>query len=164
MARVHVEARINGEPVEFLCEANATLLTALRDAVGLTGTKEGCATGDCGACSIIMNGRLVPSSVPVGWFPSVGCRLSRRFFRRIRSCFQRTVDLAPRPISATLAAGGPWDASAQRPGFDLSGGRNNWRVVIGRNTVRVTAAELARLLHLNPLFFLMPGDDYRWPQ
>jgi aerobic carbon-monoxide dehydrogenase small subunit len=61
VARVHVEARINGEPVEFLCEANATLLTALRDAVGLTGTKEGCGTGDCGACSIIMNGRLVPS-------------------------------------------------------------------------------------------------------
>jgi carbon-monoxide dehydrogenase small subunit len=61
VARVHVEARINGEPVEFLCEANATLLTAIRDAVGLTGTKEGCATGDCGACSIIMNGRLVPS-------------------------------------------------------------------------------------------------------
>src|ERR1700680_3425030 len=52
---------INGEPVEFLCDAQATLLTALRDAVGLTGTKEGCATGDCGACSIIMNGRLVPS-------------------------------------------------------------------------------------------------------
>jgi carbon-monoxide dehydrogenase small subunit len=61
VARVHVRARINGEPVEFLAEAQATLLTALRDAVGLTGTKEGCATGDCGACSIIMNGRLVPS-------------------------------------------------------------------------------------------------------
>lgn len=61
MGSVHVRARINGEPVEFLSEAHATLLTALRDAVGLTGTKEGCATGDCGACSIIMNGRLVPS-------------------------------------------------------------------------------------------------------
>jgi carbon-monoxide dehydrogenase small subunit len=61
VARVHVRARINGEPVEFLSEAHATLLTALRDAVGLTGTKEGCSTGDCGACSIIMNGRLVPS-------------------------------------------------------------------------------------------------------
>jgi aerobic carbon-monoxide dehydrogenase small subunit len=61
VARVHVQATINGEPVEFLCDAHATLLTALRDAVGLTGTKEGCATGDCGACSIIMNGRLVPS-------------------------------------------------------------------------------------------------------
>ena len=61
MAKIHVQATINGEPVEFLCDAHTTLLTALRDGVGLTGTKEGCATGDCGACSIIMNGRLVPS-------------------------------------------------------------------------------------------------------
>jgi aerobic carbon-monoxide dehydrogenase small subunit len=59
--KTHVQARINGEPVEFLCDSTASLLTALRDAVGLTGSKEGCATGDCGACSIIMNGRLTPS-------------------------------------------------------------------------------------------------------
>jgi len=59
--KTHVQARISGEPVEFLCDATASLLTALRDAVGLTGSKEGCATGDCGACSIIMNGRLTPS-------------------------------------------------------------------------------------------------------
>ena len=61
MAKVHVHATINGEPVEFLTAPHETLLTALRDALGLTGTKEGCATGDCGACSVIMNGRLVPS-------------------------------------------------------------------------------------------------------
>ncbi len=61
MPRVHVHTTINGEPVEFLCEAADTLLTALRDSVGLTGAKEGCSTGDCGACSVIMNGRLVPS-------------------------------------------------------------------------------------------------------
>lgn len=61
MSKVHVHATINSEPVEFLCEAGETLLTALRDSVGLTGTKEGCSTGDCGACSVIMNGRLVPS-------------------------------------------------------------------------------------------------------
>lgn len=61
MSKVHVHAMINSEPVEFLCEAGDTLLTALRDSVGLTGTKEGCSTGDCGACSVIMNGRLVPS-------------------------------------------------------------------------------------------------------
>jgi carbon-monoxide dehydrogenase small subunit len=59
--KTHVQAHINGEPVEFLCDSTASLLTALRDAVGLTGSKEGCATGDCGACSIIMNGRLTPS-------------------------------------------------------------------------------------------------------
>ena len=61
MSKVHVHATINSEPVEFLCEAGDTLLTALRDGVGLTGAKEGCSTGDCGACSVIMNGRLVPS-------------------------------------------------------------------------------------------------------
>ncbi len=61
MPRIHVATTINGEPVEFLCEGHETLLTALRDRVGLTGAKEGCSTGDCGACSVIFNGRLVPS-------------------------------------------------------------------------------------------------------
>ena len=61
MALIHVRTMVNGEPAEYLCEPDESLLTALRDRLGLTGTKEGCATGDCGACSIIMNGRLVPS-------------------------------------------------------------------------------------------------------
>jgi aerobic carbon-monoxide dehydrogenase small subunit len=61
VSKLHIEATINGEPIEFLCAPSDTLLTALRDAVGLTGTKEGCATGDCGACSILLNGRLVAS-------------------------------------------------------------------------------------------------------
>ena len=61
MSRIHVDTTINGEPVEFLCEGHETLLAALRDSVGLTGTKEGCSTGDCGACSVLLNGRLVPS-------------------------------------------------------------------------------------------------------
>jgi carbon-monoxide dehydrogenase small subunit len=58
---IPIQTTINGEAAEFLCEGHETLLTALRDRVGLTGSKEGCSTGDCGACSIIMNGRLVPS-------------------------------------------------------------------------------------------------------
>ena len=61
MSRIHVDTTINGEPVEFLCDGSQTLLSALRDAVGLTGTKEGCSTGDCGACSVLVDGRLVPS-------------------------------------------------------------------------------------------------------
>jgi carbon-monoxide dehydrogenase small subunit len=61
VARIHVETTINGEPAEFLCEGHETLLTALRDHVGLTGTKEGCATGDCGACSVLLDRRLVPA-------------------------------------------------------------------------------------------------------
>lgn len=61
MAKLHVEATVNGEPMEWLSAPDDTLLTALRDTLGLTGTKEGCGTGDCGACSITLNGRLVPS-------------------------------------------------------------------------------------------------------
>jgi carbon-monoxide dehydrogenase small subunit len=59
--KLHIESTINGEPAEFLCDAQDTLLTALRDGLGLTGTKEGCATGDCGACSVLLDGRLVAS-------------------------------------------------------------------------------------------------------
>lgn len=61
MAKTHVETTINGEAVEFLCRPDQTLLSALRDELGMTGTKEGCSTGDCGACSILLDGRLVPS-------------------------------------------------------------------------------------------------------
>jgi len=61
MSKLVVSTTINGEPIEFLCAGHDTLLTALRDQVGLTGTKEGCATGDCGACSVLLDGRLVPS-------------------------------------------------------------------------------------------------------
>jgi len=61
MSKHHVSSTINGEPVEFLCEAQQTLLDALRDVIGLTGSKEGCASGDCGACSVIVDGRLLCS-------------------------------------------------------------------------------------------------------
>ena len=59
MSRNHVSATVNGDQVEFLCETDQTLLEALRDELRLTGTKEGCGTGDCGACSVIVDGRLV---------------------------------------------------------------------------------------------------------
>jgi carbon-monoxide dehydrogenase small subunit len=61
MSRMHIETTINGEPAEFLCDAGESLLTALRDELHLTGTKEGCTTGDCGACSVMLDGRLVCS-------------------------------------------------------------------------------------------------------
>jgi aerobic carbon-monoxide dehydrogenase small subunit len=61
VAKLHVQTTINGEPAEFLCEPHDTLLSALRNELGLTGTKEGCSTGDCGACSVVFEGRLVPS-------------------------------------------------------------------------------------------------------
>ncbi len=59
MAKLHVSTTINGEPEEFLCEAGETMLDALRNRLGLTGSKEGCGSGDCGACSITLDGRLV---------------------------------------------------------------------------------------------------------
>ncbi|MCC8973912.1 (2Fe-2S)-binding protein [Bradyrhizobium brasilense] len=61
MAKLHVTTSVNGEPVEFLCEPYETMLDALRGQLGLTGSKEGCASGDCGACSITLDGRLVCS-------------------------------------------------------------------------------------------------------
>jgi carbon-monoxide dehydrogenase small subunit len=61
VTKLHIEAAVNDEPAEFLCEPHESLMSALRDRLGLTGTKEGCATGDCGACSVLLDGRLVPS-------------------------------------------------------------------------------------------------------
>ena len=61
MSRNHVSTTVNGDQVEFLCETGQTLLEALRDELRLTGTKEGCGTGDCGACSVTVDGRLVCS-------------------------------------------------------------------------------------------------------
>ena len=59
MAREHITTTINGDPVEFLCDTEQTLLDVLRDELRLTGSKEGCASGDCGACSVTLDGRLV---------------------------------------------------------------------------------------------------------
>jgi carbon-monoxide dehydrogenase small subunit len=61
MAKLHVSTTINGEPQEFLCDAEQSLLDVLRGPLGLTGSKEGCASGDCGACSVTVDGRLVCS-------------------------------------------------------------------------------------------------------
>jgi carbon-monoxide dehydrogenase small subunit len=66
MAKHHISTTVNGDPVEFLCETQDTLLDVLRDQLGLTGTKEGCGTGDCGACSITVDGRLVCSCLMLG--------------------------------------------------------------------------------------------------
>ena len=66
MARHHVNATVNGDGVEFLCETQQTLLEVLRDELRLTGTKEGCGTGDCGACTVTLDGRMVCSCLVLG--------------------------------------------------------------------------------------------------
>jgi len=66
MAKHHITATINGNAAEFLCSAEQTLLDVLRDVLFLTGSKEGCASGDCGACSVMLDGRLVCSCLVLG--------------------------------------------------------------------------------------------------
>jgi len=66
MAKHRVTATVNGDAVEFLCETRQTLLEVLRDELRLTGTKEGCGTGDCGACSVTVDTRLVCSCLVLG--------------------------------------------------------------------------------------------------
>ena len=66
MSKHHVTTTINGDPVEFLCAPEQTLLDVLRDVLQLTGSKEGCASGDCGACSVMLDGRLVCACLVLG--------------------------------------------------------------------------------------------------
>ncbi len=66
MSKIHVTTTINGDEVEFLADPRETLLDCLRDRVGLTGSKEGCGTGDCGACSVTVDGTLVCSCLVLG--------------------------------------------------------------------------------------------------
>ena len=66
MAKVHITTKINGEDVEFLAEPRQSLLEVLRDVLSLTGTKEGCNDGNCGACTILMDGRIVDCCCVLG--------------------------------------------------------------------------------------------------
>ena len=66
MSQVRVSTKINGDAIAYLCDVDETLLDVLRDRLGLTGSKEGCGTGDCGACSVMLDGRLVCSCLVLG--------------------------------------------------------------------------------------------------
>ena len=74
-AKVRVQTTINGEPQEFLCEPRQSLLECLRDIVGLTGTKEGCNDGNCGACTVMLDDRVVTSCLVLG-VEAEGCRIT----------------------------------------------------------------------------------------
>ena len=64
--QIHVSTTVNGDQVEFLCDPRESLLDVLRDRLDLTGAKEGCGTGDCGACSVEVDGRVVCSCLMLG--------------------------------------------------------------------------------------------------
>ena len=66
MSKVHVQTTINGEATEFLCEPRQSLLEVLRETLGFTGTKEGCNDGNCGACTVIFDGRIINSCLVLG--------------------------------------------------------------------------------------------------
>lgn len=61
MSRMAISTTVNGDPAEFLCDPGETLLDALRGPLGLTGAKEGCGSGDCGACTVMLDGAMVCS-------------------------------------------------------------------------------------------------------
>ncbi len=64
--KVHVHTTINDSPVEFLCEPRQSLLEVLRDVLDMTGSKEGCNDGNCGACTVIMDGRMIDACLALG--------------------------------------------------------------------------------------------------
>ncbi|MCG8380896.1 MAG: (2Fe-2S)-binding protein [Gammaproteobacteria bacterium] len=66
MSKQHITTTLNGEPTEFLCDTRQTLLDTLRNELRLTGTKEGCATGDCGACTVLLDGKATCSCLVLG--------------------------------------------------------------------------------------------------
>ncbi len=74
MSAIHVTTKINGDVVDYVCEADETLLDVLRNRLGLTGAKEGCSTGDCGACSVTIDGRLTCSCLVLG-VEAEGCEI-----------------------------------------------------------------------------------------
>jgi carbon-monoxide dehydrogenase small subunit len=73
--RVHVHTTINGEAADFLCEPRQSLLECLRDILNLTGTKEGCNDGNCGACTVSMDGHIVTSCLVLG-VEAEGCEIT----------------------------------------------------------------------------------------
>jgi carbon-monoxide dehydrogenase small subunit len=74
MSAIHVTTKVNGDVVDYVCEADETLLDVLRNRLGLTGAKEGCSTGDCGACSVTIDGRLTCSCLVLG-AEAEGCEI-----------------------------------------------------------------------------------------
>ena len=90
--KTHVQTIINGEHVDFLCEPRQSLLEVLRDEIGLTGTKEGCNDGNCGACSIAVDGVLVDSCLMLAVEADVLENTRHGPSGYLRQCWQTKLD------------------------------------------------------------------------
>ena len=122
MSKLHITTSINNEPREYLCEPNQSMLDVLRDELGLTGTKEGCGTGDCGAV-YFADGRLVCACLmlgaeaqdadkkPLAWLVTLGCPLQTKFLEHapnvesvhwIHYGVESIVEKHPNPDEATI--------------------------------------------------------------
>ena len=112
MAKIHVTTTINGSEIEYLCEPNQTLLDALRDTLGLTGNKEGCGSGDCGACSVTLDGRLVCSCLVLG------CEVSGR---RIETIEGLAKDEKLHPLQQKFLEHAALQCGICTPGFLVAG-------------------------------------------
>ena len=105
MAKIHVTTTINGTETEFLARPEQTLLSALRDELGMMGTKEGCGSGDCGACSIEVNGRVTCACLMLAAEASgkdittvEGIAAGRSISLDLRRCVSMSRDLALSPV------------------------------------------------------------------
>ncbi len=109
MSSIHVTTSVNGDPAEFVCTPDESLLDVLRNRLGFTGAKEGCGTGDCGACSVTLNGRLVCSCLVLAAEVEGGeIDHRRRAWPRRMCCI-----LCSRPSLITP----PCNAGSARPAF-----------------------------------------------
>ena len=108
MAKHHVTATVNGDEVEFLCETEDTLLDVLRDTLQMTGSKEGCGSGDCGACSVTLDGRLVCSCLVLG------CEVAGR---RVETIEGMAKGEALHPLQQRFLEGAALQCGICTPGF-----------------------------------------------
>ena len=112
MAKHHIQAKVNGDDVEFLCETEETLLDVLRDTLNLTGSKEGCASGDCGACSVMLDGRLVCACLVLG------CEVGGR---KIETIEGMATGASLHPLQQRFLEGAALQCGICTPGFLMAG-------------------------------------------
>ena len=118
MSNIHVSAEVNGDKVEFLCDPRETLLDVLRDRLNLTGTKEGCAEGDCGACSVIIEDNGSGNSRPIN---ACLVRLGQVIGSSVTTIEGLGCDKNPHPLQVAFTKEHASQCGYCTPGFIISG-------------------------------------------